>query len=96
MCVPLSVTPIPVSLSLPAGGGPSSLPADMADFELPSYDDLVGDSPEDEPVMDENERIALQEQEDARIAQELFEKERQATLAEVIIVLTFNFIVARP
>lgn len=51
----------------------------MVDFELPSYDDVV----EDEPVMDENERIARQEEEDARIAKELFEKEQQSSLAEV-------------
>ena len=60
--------------------GPSSLPTDMADFELPSYDDVVED---DEPVIDENERIARQEEEDARIAKELFEKEKQSRLAEV-------------
>ena len=56
----------------------------MADFELPSYDDVVDDGP-DEPVMDENERIALQEEEDARIAQELFKKEQETSMAEVRI-----------
>ena len=72
-----------LSLSLvPANGSgrdPSSPPTDLADFELPSYDDIV----EDEPVLDENERIARQEEEDARIAKELFEQEQQSTLAEV-------------
>ena len=67
--------------------GPSSLPTDMADFELPSYDDIVED---DEPVLDENERIARQEEEDARIAKELFEKEQQSRLAEVSIQLHDN------
>lgn len=56
---------------------------DMADYELPAYDDIVEDDPDDEPVMDENERIARQEEEDARIAKELFEKEQKASQAEV-------------
>ena len=60
----------------PASSRPSN---DMADYELPSYDDIV----DDEPVMDENERIARQEEEDARIAKELFEKEQKASQAEV-------------
>ena len=55
----------------------------MADYELPAYDDIVEDDPDDEPVMDENERIARQEEEDARIAKELFEKEQKASQAEV-------------
>lgn len=66
------------------GDGPaSSLPSnDLADYELPAYDDIVVDDLE-EPVMDENERIARQEEEDARIAKELFEKEQKASQAEV-------------
>lgn len=41
-------------------------------FQLPSYDDLVGDGQEEEEhVMDENERIALQEAEDERLARQL-------------------------
>jgi hypothetical protein len=58
----------------------------MADYELPAYDDIVEGDPGDddeEPVMDENERVARQEEEDARIAKELFEKEQKATQAEV-------------
>ena len=54
----------------------------MSEFQLPSYDDVVDDE-EEEPVLDENERIARQEAEDARVAQELFAKEQQSTLAEV-------------
>ena len=66
-------------------GPASSLPSnDLADYELPAYDDIVDDDL-DEPVMDENERIARQEEEDARIAKELFEKEQKASQAEVSV-----------
>ena len=72
------------------GGGPASPPSsDMADYELPAYDDIVDDG-SDEPVMDENERIARQEEEDARIAKELFEKEQKTTLAEVSELVSLN------
>ena len=70
---------LPHSLLLP---GPASVRADFADFELPAYDDVVVDDGPDEPVLDENERIALQEEEDARIAQELFKKEQETSMAE--------------
>ena len=53
--------------------GASSAPGGD-DFQLPSYDDLVGgsqDDEEEEHVMDENERIALQEAEDERLARQL-------------------------
>ncbi|XP_064383938.1 trichohyalin-like [Halichondria panicea] len=53
--------------------GASSVPGGE-DFQLPSYDDLVGgnhDDEEEEHVMDENERIALQEAEDERMARQL-------------------------
>lgn len=60
--------------------------SDMADFELPSYNDIV-DNGLDEPAIDENERIARQEEEDARMAKELFEKEQQTSLAEVSVLI---------
>ncbi len=50
----------------------SSVVPASSDFQLPSYDDLVGTSPDDEEhVMDENERMALQEAEDERLARQL-------------------------
>ena len=48
----------------------SSIPGSEA-FQLPAYDDLMGGGQEEEHVMDENERIALQEAEDERLARQL-------------------------
>ena len=51
----------------------SSIPGGDA-FQLPSYDDIAGggkEEEEEEVVMDENERIALQEAEDERMARQL-------------------------
>ena len=42
-----------------------------------------GGDDDDEPVMDENERIALQEQEDERMAREMFEREQGGSSSEV-------------
>jgi len=49
-------------------GNASSEPADS--FQLPSYDDILGGD-EEPPVMDENERVALQEAEDEKLARQL-------------------------
>ena len=102
-CIKLMITNQPVTSNgnnyavFPSIGGrvrndgpTSSRPSnDMADYELPSYDDIVDDDLE-EPVMDENERIARQEEEDARIAKELFEKEQKASQAEVNVIASFS------
>ena len=50
----------------------SSVPGGEA-FQLPTYDDLMGDGQEEEEehVMDENERVAVQEAEDERLARQL-------------------------
>lgn len=53
---------------------PPSIPVEEK-FQLPSYDDFFGGGQEEEEevVLDENERIALQEAEDERLARELSE-----------------------
>lgn len=58
---------------------PATGPAPML---LPSYDQCIPDGYDwsaggggEEPVMDENERIALQEAEDERLAREMLQKE---------------------
>ena len=64
-------------------GAPTSPPStSLSDYELPAYNDCV-EIEEDEPVMDENERIALQEEEDERLAREMFEAEQKRIQTEV-------------
>ncbi len=59
---------------------------------MPSYDDLVGGSSnEEEPVMDENERIALQEAEDERLARQLAQQGGDSAEVSVYVcVLILN------
>ena len=79
---PSSLPPSPRVSPLVSSPPPSAV-------ELPSYDQVMpdggggGGDDDDEPVMDENERIALQEQEDERMAREMFEREQGGSSSEV-------------